>query len=874
MDGLDGTKCPGLRLTPMAEISSTPSSTTSPGDLTACDREPTHQIGSIQAGGFLIGISNDWIIERMSANCCELFGLKQEALLGANLSSILLPDAVHTIRNRLAALSRPDTVERLFALRLQEGGKNYDLAVHISDSLTIIEVEPSEDVGDLNAGAMVRSMLDHMHGQSSVLDLTQEAARLMQALTGYDRVMIYRFHPDLSGEVIAERHRASMEPFLGLRYPATDIPQQARALLVRNPVRTLLDIHAKDSPLLATAAFRNDPADLSMSSLRSHSPIHLEYLRNMGVAATMTISLLKNGALWGLIACHHRTPRRIGYERRTTAEVFAQILALLIDRCERDEVLAFEVASQKRNADLLASIALDGIDNQDVSYLANQLLDFVPCDGTAFCIDGAVTLKGSTPSRIEFETLRTFLDGVAANKVYSTANIAQVCPLAKTFADRAAGMLAIPISTIPRDYLVFFRKETVTTVLWAGDPSKAVDGREKGTERLSPRKSFEAWQQTVRGNSLAWSEAELQAAEAWQVTILEVALRLISANEAERKAANKTQELLIAELNHRVRNIFGLIRGLISQSRINANDVDVFAKVLGDRIHALARAHDQITAKNLGPGSFRTLIATEAEAYLGSASSTLQLAGPPVLLIPQALSTMALVMHELITNAVKYGAFSRKGGHVNVTWTTNKEGSLVVDWLEAGGPPVSAPTHRGFGTTIIKESIPHELNGRSTVDYAITGVRVHLEVPAQFVVMEEEDVDLLAETVVAPPQGQLGGDVLLVEDNLIIALDAEAMLLSLGARHVFVASNVKDALAILDHETPTFALLDVNLGAQNSFPIADRLFEMNIQFIFATGYGSGINYPPDQKSLPFITKPYTRESIAKALGGFVVPEYE
>jgi light-regulated signal transduction histidine kinase (bacteriophytochrome)/CheY-like chemotaxis protein len=856
----------------MPEKSSTPTSTTSSDDLTACDLEPIHQIGSIQAGGYLIGISSDWIIERMSANCDALFGLAQEELLGANLSAILLPDAVHAIRNRLAALSRPDTVERLFAVRLQERGKDYDLAVHISDDLTIIEFEPCEDVGDLNAGAMVRSMLDHMHGQTSVRDLTQEAARLVQALTGYDRVMIYRFHPDLSGEVIAERHRASMESFLGLRYPATDIPKQARALLVRNPVRTLLDIHAKDSPLLATASYRDEPADLSMSGLRSHSPIHLEYLRNMGVAATMTISLLKNGALWGLIACHHRTARRIGFERRTTAEVFAQILALLIDRCERDEVLAFETATQKSNADLLASIALGGIDNQDVAYLAKQLLDFVPCDGTAFCIDGAVTLNGSTPSRLEFENIRTFLDGVAASKVYSTNHISKDCPEAKSFADRAAGMLAIPISTIPRDYLVFFRKETIATVTWAGDPAKAVSKQETGAERLSPRKSFQAWQETVRGNSLAWTEAELRAAEALQVTILEVALRLISTAEAERKAANQTQELLIAELNHRVRNIFGLIHGLISQSRINANDVDVFAKVLGDRIHALARAHDQITAKNLGPGSFRKLIATEAEAYLGSASSTLQLTGPPVLLIPQALSTVALVMHELITNAVKYGAFNRKGGHVDVTWTISKEGSLVVDWCEAGGPPVSAPTHRGFGTTIIKESIPHELNGKSTIEYAVTGVRVQLEIPAQFVVMEKEDVHLLAETVVSPPQGQLGGDVLLVEDNLIIALDAEAMLLSLGARHVFVASNVKDALAILDHETPTFALLDVNLGTQNSFPIADRLFEMNIQFIFATGYGSGINYPPDQKSPPFITKPYTRESIAKALGGFVAAD--
>jgi light-regulated signal transduction histidine kinase (bacteriophytochrome) len=835
--------------------------------LTNCDKERIHEINSIQSGGFLLALTPDWIIERASANCGEFLNYPLEEILGANLTALILPEAVHAIRNRLSSLYRQDVIERLFAIVLQEGGPGFDLAVHTSGDLIILEAELSEDSDELNAGSMVRSMIDHVQHQHQVADLTREAVRLVQALTGYDRVMIYRFHPDGSGEVIAERCRPSMEPFLGLRYPATDIPKQARGLLVRNPIRILLDIDSPPSPLVSTKTFADTLTDLSMSSLRSHSPIHLEYLRNMGVAATMTISLLKNGALWGLIACHHMTARTIGYERRTTAEVFGQILALLIDRCEREELITFEASTRQITADFLASVALAGVATKDVAQLANQWVNIVPCDGTAFCIDGSVTLKGSTPSLVEFEVLRSFLDGVSASRVYSSNEIESVFPAANSFKDRAAGMLAIPISTIPRDYLVFFRKETASTVKWAGDPTKTVEVLGQGEVRISPRKSFKAWQETLYGKSTQWTDAELRAAEALQVTVLEVVLRLISATETERKAASQTQDLLIAELNHRVRNILGLIRGLISQSRINAKDMDTFASVLGDRVHALARAHDQITAKNWGPGSFETLIATEAEAYLGTASNTIHMSGPPVLLTPQAFSTVALVIHELITNAAKYGAFCGEGGHVDISWQLGPQGELIASWAEIGGPPVKAPTHRGFGSTIIEASIPHELGGESAITFMATGVKVNFSVPAQFIVLEEKPIDQEATLTSAPVAGRLRGHVLLVEDNLIIALDAEAMLLTLGAERVLVASNVKDALAILDREKPSFALLDVNLGTQNSFPIADRLFEMEVPFIFATGYGSGINYPSDQNARPFITKPYTKDSIAKALGG-------
>ena len=434
---------------------------------------------------------------------------------------------------------------------------------------------------------------------------------------------------------------------------------------------------------------------------------------------------------------------------------------------------------------------------------------------------------------------------------------------ARDFTERAAGIIVIPISRSPRDYIVFFRHEIARTVMWAGDPTKPVEAGPNGV-RLTPRKSFEAWREIVRGHSAPWTEAELRAADTLRVTLLEVVPHLTEMTDKESRAATQKQELLIAELNHRVRNILGLIRGLVTQSRTNGVDIDTFATVLGNRVHALARAHDQITARNWGPGSLATLIATEAGAYLGVGAVRVQASGPPILLQPQAFSTVALVIHELMTNAAKYGALADQHGQVTLEWRPDPAGNILLNWSEAGGPPVQAPTRRGFGTTIIERSIPHELGGGATLDYALAGLRAHFILPLRYVVIGDRVATITAAVAALPTR--LSGPVLLVEDNMIIALDAEEMLLALGAERVTVASNVSEALHLLEHETPSFALLDVNLGHETSWEVAARLRELGVPHVFATGYGNGVDYPPEHRSTPAITKPYTSNSIARAVG--------
>lgn len=225
---------------------------------------------------------------------------------------------------------------------------------------------------------------------------------------------------------------------------------------------------------------------------------------------------------------------------------------------------------------------------------------------------------------------------------------------------------------------------------------------------------------------------------------------------------------------------------------------------------------------------------------------------------------MALVIHELVTNAVKHGALAGNAGRVAIAWRRDGEGDVTLDWNEAGGPAVAKPTRQGFGSTIIRQSIPHELGGQATMDYAPSGLHAQFVLPSRHIVGDPESQSLPIAAPVPGAPSRMSGLVLAVEDNVLIALDVEDVLIELGAERVVIASNVTEALRLIDLETPSFALLDVNLGRESSWPIATRLQWLGVPHIFATGYGDGINYPVQHRLTAVITKPYTSASIARA----------
>ena len=840
-------------------------------DLTNCDREPIHIPGSVQPFGFFVALLSDFSICMASANVADYLGIAYAELFQRPLHDVFSEGAVAAIRTRVDYLAGKDAVERMFGLQLQDGGKPFDVAIHFSGAYLVIEAEPSVIEPGLDSGELVRLMLERVRKTASVQELAQESARQMKVLTGFDRVMVYRFHPDDSGEVVAEVASGGLEPFLGLHYPASDIPRQARILYQRNWVRIIADVNAKPALLNSAPSHSAALLDLSMSVLRSVSPIHIEYLQNMGVAASMSVSILRDGALWGLFACHHYSPRHISFERRTAAELFGQMFSWILENREREADITYESHAHQIQERLMEVAASHAHSSGAIADFTADYRKMIACDGIAVWSDGHMTLSGQTPSEAEVMDLIAFINRTMPGRICASAEIAKVYAAGASFRDGTAGFLAIPISRTPRDCLIFFRREIVRSVKWAGDPNKAYTSGPLGPQ-LTPRKSFERWQEIVRGQSAPWSAADLRIAEGLRITLLEVILQLADLAARERRAAQERQELMIAELNHRVRNILSLVRGLVTQSKNSATSLEDFASVLGGRIQALARAHDQITSLSWAPVALRSLVESEAGAYLGSRAGRVHMGGPDVALDPKAFATLALVVHEMMTNSAKYGALADSAGQVEVAWRLDQGGRLIIEWTESGGPPVQPPSRRGFGTTLIERSIPFDLNGDAELRFDLLGVRARFVVPANYV----QPIRPVAKSVQAdegkPERANLTGTALVVEDNLIIAMSAEVILHELGARHVETAASVAEALKSIERIKPSFALLDLNLGGENSIAVGKKLAELKVPFLFATGYGERAPIPAELGFAPVIQKPYTRDTIERALTHLVPAE--
>ncbi len=842
-----------------------------PVDLTNCDREPIHLLGAIQPIGFLIALSSDWMISRVSANVEQFVGKPPADLIGHHINTVFDPDAVHSLRNRLALLRGPDALERMFRCDLIGNGRMFDIALHMVDGRVVVEGEPSSDQQYGDATGTVRGMISRLDQSRDMPAFFNEGARQIRALIGFDRVMVYRFAKDGSGEVVAESAKSGIGSFLGLHYPPTDIPKQARELYKRSLLRVITDIDAEPVPIVPALDEHRKPLDLSLSVLRSVSPIHIEYLRNMGVRASMSMSIIVEGEFWGLVACHHHSPRCPSFERRSVAELFAQMLAMRIETRERKEMVEYEHRAREISDQLLGAVASDETLIRNPDWLFDIISRAIPANGVAVAINGSYALSGHTPDTQGFERIVKALNGTTASRVFATDRISQFVPEAIEHASLAAGMLAIPISRTPRDYVVLFRSEILHTVRWAGDPHKPVEYGPNGP-RLTPRKSFADWKELVEGQALPFTASELRVAETLRSTLIEVVLRMSSVASEERRHAASRQELLIAELNHRVRNILSLIRGMIRQAKPpEGTTLDEFVTMIDGRVHALARAHNQITDDNWGPAPLQALIDAEADAFLSSKRKRVFTEGENVLLNPQAFSTLALVIHELVTNSTKYGSLSAKG-QVAIRWHFNPDGDLALRWTESGGPPVKPPTRQGFGTTIIEHSVPYDLGGSATLDYAPDGFTASFTIPPRHLAKPSEvrgkpaKIEPHHEQPVAVSGDLLTGlDVLLIEDSLIIALDVEDILRRLGARDVFTEGNVRDALQRIDTSRPDIAILDINLGDHNSFDIADRLAAIGVPFMFATGYGEQMVLPEKHRARIVLQKPYTITSLARRL---------
>ena len=839
-----------------------------PVDLTNCDREPIHILGKIQTYGALLAVSPDWMINHASVNVSEFLNIDAADTIGLPVSEVLCAEAVHEIRSRLQLLGTPDSVERIFGIRLIKSDDLFDVAVHLSGRMFVIEIERHVPGSRSNHTSYVRPMMERISKAQTVENLCDIAARQLRALTGFDRVMVYQFGENGSGTVIAESLSGARDSFKGLRYPASDIPKQARAMYKRSLLRIIADVTDQGVDIIPATNPEGLPLDLTMSTTRAVSPVHLEYLSNMGVGASMSVSILKRGELWGLFACHNDTPKNLPFNIRSAAELFGQLFAFVLDQHETDEERRDQKKAQELHDQLMSQLAEGSTISDSLDHVLEAIGKVIPFDGAVGWINGKFTAIGQTPLEEEFMGMVRFLNTTAASRIYDNKKLSAAYPPAEDFADRTAGILVLPVSRTPRDYIVLCRREVNSIVNWAGNPDKPVTVGKYGT-RLTPRKSFDAWKEVVRHSCVPWTAGERRAAESLRITLLEVVLRMSDATLKERAKAQESQEILIAELNHRVRNVLNLIKGLINQSKDDAKTISEFTEIVGGRVHALAQAHDQITKENWGPASVQDLINTEAKAYLDRKFSRVKLTGLDAMITPPAYTTLSLVIHELMTNSMKYGALCDSTGHIDIAFKRHSDDALKITWREKGGPPIQTPpTRKGFGSTIIERSIPYELKGEADISYKMSGLEAVFVIPPSFVAEYRNPENKMSKTDVEPATAataKLSGHVLIVEDNIIIAIDAEEIAFELGASSVSVVSNVNEALRAIEATDFSFALLDVNLGAETSEPVADKLKEKRTPFAFATGYGDATEITKRFDGVAVIQKPYDKSAVAQAI---------
>ena len=478
-------------------------------DADICAREPIHLSGAIQPHGYLVSCSwPDWTVRHVSANVKELFDETPAQLLGASLREHVDESILEAIADALRFIEPGLAAQRVATANVGARGTLCDISTHLHQGLVHIEIEPQRagaDASPLTANAMI----GRIGGQDPGPAFFQQVASLARELTGYDRVMVYRFRPDDAGEVIAEEHAGDLEPYLGLRYPAADIPAQARHLYLVNRLRVIPDAGYAPVPIEPPRHAGGAALDLSHHALRSVSPVHLEYLRNMGVGASMSISIVTGGRLWGLIACHHRSPRLVPPGIRATADLFGMYVSMRVAGHEQATAMALYDQSQQLG-DVLREATQNGRALADVlpTYL-RVIVKLLGADGAMMILGNRQMSIGTVPGGESFSELCAW--GAARAGAVAHTHRREDWRTQAQPADGLAGVLSMAFGR-DGDGVYAFRKEQVEEVTWAGHPHKATVPTDDG-HRIAPRRSFAAWRETVREQSVQWSDSDRRIAE-------------------------------------------------------------------------------------------------------------------------------------------------------------------------------------------------------------------------------------------------------------------------------------------------------------------------------------------------------------------------
>jgi chemotaxis family two-component system sensor kinase Cph1 len=695
-------------------------------NLANCDMEPIHIPGSIQPHGAMIIADAAGVIVG-SAGCAPEAEELRERSLQERFSSIML-DASELPQRGFKVLGQVDW-----------RGSPHDVITFRSGDYTVLELTEAEAGADFGAAFLARleNISSRLERSITLTDLANQTAKIFQELTGYGRVMVYRFIGDEAGVVIGESITDGSGSFMNHHFPGSDIPKQARALYLRNRVRVIADVGYVPVPI---ESYREDLSeiDLSDSTLRSVSPVHIQYLKNMGVAASASMSIIKDGVLWGMVACHHHEPRRLSLATRLTCQTVASAVARQIKMREEGELNRERVRLRAQEDLVVNRLGSDESLGSFFGGAARDLAHLLRAEGFAVVQGSEIFRSGSCPSPDMVHAIANFSQDSGRTRPFATSHLSSEMPEAHACKEVASGVIAVPMDTEVPATLLWFRAEKLQTVYWAGSPHKIEAADTK--KALTPRASFDTWAQQVSGRSEDWQDAEKESAvrltrrmlDAWNNRRINRLNQDLLSTLKKNESLIQQKDFLLKEVNHRVQNSLTIVSAFLRMQARHAEPVvqEQLAQA-EQRLRAVGLVHRRLYQDN-------DVQIVDLARYLGELvgelSSTLDPRwGPqvsldlsPMWIDPERTISIGLIVSELLTNSVKY-AYGGEPGPIMVSLEQTGE-SFRLTIADRGRGMSGKIEGTGFGSRVIN-ALVERLNGTITSEDNEPGLRTVLSVP-------------------------------------------------------------------------------------------------------------------------------------------------
>jgi len=659
-------------------------------DLTNCDKEPIHIPGKIQSQGFLVAVAAEsLVINYISENVSEFVSAQANTALGLPLNEFEKLAGFSVGEGQFSPLIKlgaaQNTFEGINPCPVKIGDRDYYLIISASADNYLLEFEPVTLQYDIQ-NQIGRSISEILMGKN-LKSLLQNTAKEIKNIIHYDRVMIYKFLDDGHGEVVAEVKNENLESFYGLHYPSSDIPKQARELYKLNYTRIIADVNTVSSSVLTQQP--DGALDLTHSVLRAVSPIHIQYLKNMGVASSFSISLLSHGELWGLIACHSYSPKFIDYKAREAAKLIGQIVSSALEyRVEEEET---EQNNNYQEAMALLSHHLTK-DESIIASLTRQtatVKDITSASGVAILVEKEIVTIGNTPDQLQLRALFDWLKVTMDEGVYYTHSLPEIYHAAKDFKEEGSGIIACMISKDLDEMIVWFKPEQIIAINWAGNPNKPLVEDGDGLMKLSPRNSFETFSQLVENTAVKWTKAEV----ANVIKIREKVINAISKKAGEIRLLNERLKRAYEELDtfsytisHDLRTPLTSIKSYTELVLATNKSIDDKGRMLLGRVVAgadkmgflineilkLARVgRTELDLEKLDMAKLIKDTAAEVVASQNTVNLDLTIGDTPSISGSFALITQ--VFTNLIGNAVKYSAGTESPKVLIEGWIEDEE---------------------------------------------------------------------------------------------------------------------------------------------------------------------------------------------------------